>query len=126
MPGVPGETDHIRVVSIVGRFLEHSRIYLFGAGERRQVYIASADFMTRNTLRRVEVAAPVLDEDLRAQINAMFETMLRDNCQAWEMTSTGDYVPVPHTGTPVNAQELFYQAAYDQAPRRPALSGGVK
>ena len=126
VPGVPGETDHIRVVSIVGRFLEHSRIYLFGAGERRQVYIASADFMTRNTLRRVEVAAPVLDEDLRAQINAMFETMLRDNCQAWEMTSTGDYVPVPHTGTPVNAQELFYQAAYDQAPQRPALSGGVK
>ena len=126
VPGVPGETDHIRVVSIVGRFLEHSRIYLFGAGERRQVYIASADFMTRNTLRRVEVAAPVLDGDLRAQINAMFETMLRDNCQAWEMTSTGDYVPVPHTGTPINAQELFYQAAYDQAPQRPALSGGVK
>ena len=125
VPGVAGATENIRVVSIVGRFLEHSRIYLFGAGARRKVYISSADFMTRNTLRRVEVAAPVLDPDLKAEINWMFDTMLRDNCQAQDMTSTGDYVPVPQVGEPVNSQELFYQAAYDQAPGRAARVGGT-
>ena len=76
--GVPEATENIRVVSIVGRFLEHSRIYIFGRGERAKVYIASADFMTRNTLRRVEVASPVMDADIRARILAMFDTMLRD------------------------------------------------
>ena len=125
VPGVKGSTEHIRVVSIVGRFLEHSRIYLFGTGERRQLYIASADFMTRNTLRRVEVAAPVLDPDLQQQLLAMFQTMLRDNCQAQEMTSTGDYVPVPRRGEAVNSQELFFQAAYDRAPGNLVHSGGT-
>lgn len=65
IPGVKGYTENITVISIVGRFLEHSRIYRFGTKERENVYIASADFMTRNTLRRVEVAAPVLDERLK-------------------------------------------------------------
>ena len=125
VPGVKGSTEHIRVVSIVGRFLEHSRIYLFGTGERRQLYIASADFMTRNTLRRVEVAAPVLDPDLQQQLLAMFQTMLRDNCQAQEMTNTGDYVPVPRRGEAVNSQELFFQAAYDRAPGNLVHSGGT-
>ena len=124
VPGVQGSTENIRVVSIVGRFLEHSRIYLFGTGARRQIYIASADFMTRNTLRRVEVAAPVLDPDLQEQIIAMFQTMLRDNCQAQDMTSTGDYVPVPRRGEAVNSQELFFQAAYDRAPGSLVRSGG--
>ena len=124
VPGVEGSTENIRVVSIVGRFLEHSRIYLFGTGERRQLYIASADFMTRNTLRRVEVAAPVLDPDLQAQILAMFQTMLRDNRQAQEMTNTGDYVPVSPRGEAVNSQELFFQAAYDHAPGNLAGVGG--
>lgn len=125
VPGVQGATEHIRVVSIVGRFLEHSRIYLFGTGERRQLYIASADFMTRNTLRRVEVAAPVLDPDLQEQIVGMFETMLRDNRQAQEMTNTGDYVPVSPKGEPVNSQELFFQAAYDHAPGSLIHAGGT-
>ena len=125
VPGVKGSTEHIRVVSIVGRFLEHSRIYLFGTGERRQLYIASADFMTRNTLRRVEVAAPILDPDLQQQLLAMFQTMLRDNCQAQEMTNTGDYVPVPRRGEAVNSQELFFQAAYDRAPGNLVHSGGT-
>ncbi len=80
--GVPEATENIRVVSIVGRFLEHSRIYIFGRGERAKVYIASADFMTRNTLRRVEVASPVMDADIRARILAMFDSMLSDKMQA--------------------------------------------
>ena len=125
VPGVRGSTENIRVVSIVGRFLEHSRIYLFGLGARRQLYIASADFMTRNTRRRVEVAAPVLDPDLQQQILDMFQTMLRDNRQAQEMTNTGDYVPVSPNGEPVNSQELFFQAAYDHAPGNLVHSGGA-
>lgn len=79
IPGVKGYTENITVVSIVGRFLEHSRIYRFGTKERENVYIASADFMTRNTLRRVEVAAPVLDERLKNQLDWMFETMMKDD-----------------------------------------------
>mgnify|MGYP000456120975 FL=1 len=79
IPGVKGYTENITVISIVGRFLEHSRIYRFGTKERENVYIASADFMTRNTLRRVEVAAPVLDERLKNQLDWMFETMMKDD-----------------------------------------------
>ena len=77
IPGVKGYTENIQVVSIVGRFLEHSRIYRFGTKEREKVYIASADFMTRNTIRRVEVAAPVLDEKLKERLDWMFETMMK-------------------------------------------------
>ena len=79
IPGVKGKTENIQVRSIVGRFLEHSRIYIFGTQEQEKVYIASADFMTRNTLRRVEVAAPVYDKDLKMQLEEMFITMLSDN-----------------------------------------------
>ena len=115
LPGIPGMTDNIRVRSIVGRFLEHSRIYLFGRGEREKLYISSADFMTRNTLRRVEVAVPILDDGIRQQIRFMFETMLQDNTQAWELQSDGFYRRAPMEGAPVNSQELFYQMAYDRA-----------
>ena len=115
LPGIPGITENIRVISIVGRFLEHSRIYLFGAGERQAVYIASADFMTRNTLRRVEVAAPILDPDLRRRLNEMFHIMLRDNQQARELRPTGEYVRLHSQGDALNAQEFFYQQAYEQA-----------
>ena len=91
IPGVKGKTENITVRSIVGRFLEHSRIYIFGAKGREKVYIASADFMTRNTLRRVEVAAPVYDPDLKLQIIEMFITMLSDNQKAKEEDSEGNY-----------------------------------
>ena len=112
--GVPEATENIRVVSIVGRFLEHSRIYIFGRGERAKVYIASADFMTRNTLRRVEVASPVLDADIRARILAMFDTMLRDNVQAREMDAQGQYHRLtPEGGEPLSSQEYFFKQAYD-------------
>lgn len=115
LPGVPGVTENIRVISIVGRFLEHSRIYIFGSAERQKVYIASADFMTRNTLRRVEVAAPVLDPDLRCRLIKMFRIMLRDNRQARELRSTGEYVRVRDQNDPLDSQEYFYQEAYEQA-----------
>ncbi len=117
--GVPGATENIRVVSIVGRFLEHARIYIFGRGERAKVYIASADYMTRNTLRRVEVASPIYDADLRARILDMFDTMLRDNVQAREMESNGQYrrLKPAKDEVPLNSQEYFYQQAYDLAPK---------
>ena len=91
IPGVKGKTENIQVRSIVGRFLEHSRIYIFGTQEREKVYIASADFMTRNTLRRVEVAAPVYDKDLKMQLEEMFITMLSDNQKARQEDSRGNY-----------------------------------
>lgn len=115
LPGVPGMTENIRIISIVGRFLEHSRIYMFGHGERQKLYIASADLMTRNTLRRVEVAAPVVDPDLRRQLNELFDLLLRDNTQARELQSDGSYPRVTAGDEPVNAQEALYQLAYDRA-----------
>ena len=114
IPGIKGETENIRVISIVGRYLEHSRIYLFGCREREKLYIASADFMTRNTLRRVEVAAPVYDPDIRNPLEEMFITMLSDNQQAREMQSNGIYIRVPDGDIVRNAQEYFFEQAYAQ------------
>ena len=92
MPGVPGYTENIRIRSIIGRYLEHARIYIFGAEpETCDIYIASADFMTRNTVNRVEVAAPVLDNDLRKRVLDMFDTMLADNVKAWIKQPDGSY-----------------------------------
>ena len=125
LPGVPGATENIRVISIVGRFLEHSRIYIFGTGERQKVYIASADFMTRNTMRRVEVAAPVLDSDLRRRLVEMFQTMLRDNQQACELRSTGEYVRVQNRNNLLDSQGFFYQEAYRQAAEQPKQQPAV-
>lgn len=116
IPGVPGATENIRVISVVGRFLEHSRIYIFGRGARAKVYIASADFMTRNTLRRVEVAAPIRDEKLKEEIVAMFDLLLADNVQAREMQADGSYVRRQPMGENArNTQEIFYQQAYERA-----------
>ena len=115
IPQVPGKTDNIRVVSIVGRFLEHSRIYIFGTQERARIYISSADFMTRNTLRRVEVAAPIEDPDIRMQIQEMFVTMLSDNRKARSMNNKGIYKIEPSDNAPLNSQEVFLQQAYDNA-----------
>ena len=114
-PGIPGYTDHIRVISIVGRYLEHSRIYLFGSGEHEEVYISSADFMTRNTLRRVEVAVPVLDKELRERLKEMFGLMLSDNVKARELGADGTYRKVSTGDSPLNSQEALFQIAYDQA-----------
>ena len=112
IPRVKGKTENIQVRSIVGRFLEHSRIYIFGTQEREKVYIASADFMTRNTLRRVEVAAPIYDKDLKMQLEEMFITMLSDNQKARQEDSRGNYEIAEAQETPLNSQEFFYEQAY--------------
>ncbi|MDE7234665.1 MAG: polyphosphate kinase 1, partial [Ruminiclostridium sp.] len=113
--GIPGETENISLVSVVGRFLEHSRIYIFGKNERERVYISSADFMTRNTERRVEAAAPIKDPALRARITAYFHTMLRDNVKARDQQSDGTYLRREPDGEPLDAQVYFYRKAYENA-----------
>lgn len=116
LPGVEGKTENIRIISIVGRFLEHSRIYIFGSKERRKYYIASADFMTRNTVRRVEVAAPIYNDKLKTKLQEMFDVMLSDNQKARKLEADGNYHRVSNDLTPVNAQEYFYAEAYHEIP----------
>ena len=120
IPGVEGETENIHVISVVGRFLEHSRIYIFGKGEEAQYYIGSADFMTRNTVKRVEVAAPVYSERLKKRLQDLFDLMLSDNKKARKEDTKGTYSVVEYKGQPINSQELLYQEAYAKA----ALSSG--
>ena len=120
IPGVEGQTENIRIISIVGRFLEHSRIYIFGCGERRKYYISSADFMTRNTVKRVEVAAPVCAPAIKERIQGIFDLMLSDNKKAREEDPEGNYTLVKCEGEPVNSQEALYQEAYDKAVQRNA------
>lgn len=112
IPGVEGYTDNIHVISIVGRYLEHSRIYIFGTEEREKVYIASADFMTRNTIRRVEVAAPIYDKEIRKRLKDMFAVMLKDNRKARHADNEGMYQIPPSDEEPLNAQEYFVEEAY--------------
>lgn len=114
IPGVEGKTENIRIISIVGRFLEHSRIYIFGSSKRRKYYIASADFMTRNTVRRVEVAAPVYDERLQNKLQDMFDIMLADNQKARYLDAEGNYHRVINEEAPLNSQEYFYAQAYHE------------
>ncbi len=118
IPGVKGQTENIHIISIVGRFLEHSRIYIFGCGEKRKYYISSADFMTRNTVKRVEVAAPVYSPALKERIQGIFDLMLSDNKKARVENADGMYTLVKCEGEPVNSQEMLYQEAYDRAAER--------
>ena len=115
--GIEGYTDNITITSIVGRFLEHSRIYIFGKGNDTKIYIWSADFMTRNTIRRVEVAAPVYDEEIKERLLCMFNTMLSDNVKARVMASDGNYYrkDVNDKETRINSQEYFYDEAIKKA-----------
>lgn len=108
IPGVPGKTENIEIHSIVGRYLEHSRIYIFGTGESEKVYIASADFMTRNTERRVEIGCPVLDESVKARIHEIVRMLWSDNQKARVITADGGYEKIgqgEETAEPFNAQE---------------------
>lgn len=118
VPGIKGETDNIQITSIVGRFLEHSRIYIFGCGERAKYYIGSADFMTRNTVKRVEVAAPIYSEKIKKQIREIFELMLKDNKKARAEDNEGNYTLKKCVGEAFDSQEMLYQLAYDRAARK--------
>lgn len=115
--GIKGYTENIRVISIVGRFLEHSRIYIFGKEEREKVYISSADFMTRNTERRVEVAAPIKNPIIKARLVVIFNMMLADNVKARLQLPDGTYEKLTATGDkePLDTQLYFYKAAYRNA-----------
>lgn len=115
--GVKGQTENVRIISIVGRFLEHSRIYIFGTGVRRSVYISSADYMTRNTIRRVEVATPLLDDNIKNKVMDYFNTQLADNVKAREQHSDKTYSHIPTVGVPVNSQVKLYEDAYENAPK---------
>ncbi len=114
--GIPGMTDNIRIISVVGRFLEHSRLFIFGDGEEAKYYIASADWMTRNTLRRVEVACPILADNAKKRLENMFRVIWQDNVQAREQTPDGKYVRrYPGTATPLSSQNWLYDEAYRMA-----------
>lgn len=115
--GVKDYTENIEVISIVGRYLEHARIYIFGTGIRQKIYISSADFMTRNTLRRVEVASPIYDPDVRARIISIFNTMLADNVKARVMQPDGTYIKRLSDQPPLNSQEYFIRQAYQNAEK---------
>lgn len=117
LPGVKGYTDHVRVTSIVGRFLEHPRIFIFGRGSSEKMYIGSADMMTRNTEKRVEVACPVYDPEVSERLNHMIHVMLEDNVKARALDSSGNYQKKEQTGQPVDAQEMFMQEAVQEAVR---------
>ena len=108
IPGVEGYTENIHVISIVGRYLEHSRIYIFGKDDPK-VYISSADLMTRNLERRVEVAAPVLDTKLKKMLLNMFNIMLSDNVKASQLESDGKYKRVKNKKALMNSQEYFFK-----------------
>ena len=108
IPGIPGKTDHITVTSIVGRFLEHSRIYSFGSGSRRRLYISSADIMTRNQTRRVEIACPVESEALQAWICSYLTVLLSDNLKARRLQADGNYIRVrAENGPPLSVQQYY-------------------
>ncbi|BDZ81772.1 polyphosphate kinase 1 [Claveliimonas bilis] len=111
LPGIPGYTENISISSIVGRYLEHPRIFSFGTGTDQKIYIGSADMMTRNTEKRVEVAAPVLDPDVKRQVNGYLEIMLADNVKARVLQKDGTYRKKPITEKRVNSQEHFMKSA---------------
>ena len=113
IPHVEGYTDNIRVISIVGRYLEHSRIYIFGTGEDKKVYISSADLMTRNLETRVEVATPIFDKKIQNIICSMFNTMLNDNVKACELLGDGSYKRIKNKQTAMNSQEYFFKKGID-------------
>lgn len=115
IPQVEDYTDNITVRSIVGRFLEHSRIFIFGKdGNEQKIYIGSADYMSRNTIRRVEVAAPVEDEKLKKRIREMFSVLMHDNVKARIMQNDGTYIRAERSENEeeLNSQEYFYEEAY--------------
>ena len=125
LPGVEGKTENLSVTSIVGRYLEHARIFCFGEGTDQKIYIGSADMMTRNTEKRVEVACPVLDPLVKKRINHMLEIMLTDNVKARILTSSGIYVEKSGEKN-INSQETFMLEALTEAKRMEENQGKNK
>lgn len=122
LPGIEGYTENIKVISLVGRFLEHHRIYMFGEGDEKKIYISSADLMTRNLTRRVEIACPILDTQLKRKIESMIEIILKDNVKARELLSDGTYVKVlPRDENIINAQEIFIEESKEKIQQTAAL-----
>jgi polyphosphate kinase len=117
LPQLPGITENIRVVSVVGKFLEHTRIFCFGEGADMKLYISSADLMTRNTVRRVEVACPILDPDIKEKVLWMLEVLLEDDTNAWELFSDGRYIlrSCKDEDDPKSSQEIFIKEAQSRA-----------
>ena len=116
LPEVPGETENIHIKSLVGRYLEHARIYCFGRGEDELLYLSSADFMTRNMDRRVEVACPVLSRAAREKIHRIMEVQDRDDVKARQLSADGTYRPVPGGSVPIEAQQVLMDDAIAHAP----------
>ena len=124
LPGIEKETENLHIRSIVGRYLEHSRIYCFGTGSSEKMYIASADFMTRNTERRVEVACPIYNPHVREQIHHVLDVCLRDNIRARQLQPDGTYTHITDDGAPVDCQkQLMADAAKNAVPveQKPTL-----
>lgn len=122
LPKVSIETENITVISIVGRFLEHSRIYSFGQGDSQKLFIASADMMTRNTERRVEVACPIFDRHLKYRINKMLEAMWYDNVKARILCSDGNYLRKIDNRAPIDCQLYFAEEAAENAEKGGIIS----
>ena len=120
LPGVPGKTDNLRVTSIVGRYLEHPRVFVFGSGDSAKVYIGSADMMTRNTEKRVEVACPIYDGEIKKRLIRNLNIMLRDNVKAREMSSDGTYRKKKGKEKAINSQEIFMTEAVNAKRAEPA------
>ena len=121
IPGIEGETENIKVVSIVGRYLEHARFYIFGRNEEQRVYISSADFMTRNTIRRVEVAVPIYDNQIKERVYKYFKTQINDNVKGRVLQSNGSYKKQKQDDfDTINAQQIFFDEAYKNAPKAEA------
>jgi polyphosphate kinase len=122
-PGVPGVSDHIRVLSIVGRFLEHSRVFYFANSGEEEFYFGSADWMPRNFDRRVEAVAPVEDMTLHPRLRSLLDTCLSDNRQAWDLHPDGSYVQRQPDGEPErSAQAIFLHDSWGMQKPEPATA----
>ncbi|HIZ17289.1 MAG TPA: RNA degradosome polyphosphate kinase, partial [Firmicutes bacterium] len=110
VPGIANKTENITVISIVGRFLEHSRVYCFGDGDSRKIYISSADIMTRNQTRRVEIACPVESKEIHNWLSSYLDILLKDNVKARFLLPSGDYINIePGNTAPLSSQQYFME-----------------
>ena len=126
LPGVPGKTENIEIYSIVGRYLEHSRIYVFGKGLSERMYISSADFMTRNTERRVEIACPIQDAQIRRRIRNYLTVCLSDTAKARRLMPNGRLHKIPTDEDPLASQEVLMANTEGEVPKEPVRPAARK